>query len=142
MSKTKQLFNAKQFGLEGKALALVDLDKLLSLMVFLKHQASPEFYKILKTQHQFTIVPVVTELHGLKGGKAAIVDYDNALKAIQYIQENVDPTILSVLKTEYQFDFYPVLIQRKRTFHQIMYIIGCHVLKWSLAALVAVKLFL
>lgn len=140
MSKTKQLFNAKQFGLEGKALALVDLEKLLSLMLFLKHQASPEFYRKLKTKHQFAIVPVVTDLHGFRDGKAAIVDYNNALKAMQFIKENVEPTILEVLNTEYQFDFYPVLTERKRTFHQMMFIIGCHVLKWSLGVLIAVKL--
>ena len=139
---SQELFDAKQFGLDGKALAIVDLDKLLLAMTFVKQQAAPTLYAKLKAEYHFKVVPVESDLYGMAGKKTAVVDHERALRAIAFIKANIEPHLLEVLRAEYEFDLLPIQKEQKPGVSKAMYFIGCKVLKWSIVALVAVKILL
>lgn len=115
-------FNPRNFGLEGKNLALVELDLIAKALNFIFEHASDEMKTTLKCRYAFNVIPVWLDRPAFAGKRMAVIDEDKAQKAFKYIRENVEPSILKVLKTQYEFELMPFKVEYEQSTSVVMFV--------------------
>jgi len=102
-----QKFDARQFGLQNKRLALVDLEAISDALRCIFSIGSNTLLQGLKSKYAFHIIPVFVTEGKFTGRKMAVVDADKAELAFKYIRDNADPVLLQKLKDEHEFELVP-----------------------------------
>lgn len=106
-------FNPSQFGLQGRRLAIVELEKITGAMLCIFHHSGEEFISILKSRFGFSIIPVIVDSGEHAGSKMAVVDVECAERAFQYIRENAEPELLEALKAKHEFELKPLAMDKR-----------------------------
>lgn len=104
----KALLNASIFGLQGKRMALVEIDALCKALNFVFNHASGDMKSVLKAKHNFSVVPILSEESKYAGRRMAVVDADKVEQALAYIRRHADETMLKTLSEHYQFELVPL----------------------------------
>lgn len=101
-------FNPAQFGLQGKRLAVVELNTLLDALTCICSKGSETLVSTLKSRYQFSMIPVMMDEGQYQGVPLVVVDADGAEKAFQYVRENASPELLAELKENHEFELKPI----------------------------------
>lgn len=103
-----QKFNPAQFGLQGKRLAVVELNKLSDALSCIFSMGGEKLVSTLKSCYMFSMIPVMMDKGHYQGVPLVVVDADRAEKAFKYIRENASPELLAELKGKHEFDLEPI----------------------------------
>ncbi|MAA93728.1 MAG: hypothetical protein CML22_07315 [Rheinheimera sp.] len=105
-------FNPSQFGLEGRRLAIVELEKITGAMLCIFHHSGEELISIVKSRFGFSIIPVIVDSGEHAGMQMAVLDVECAERAFQYIRENAEPELLEALKAKHEFELMPLAMDK------------------------------
>lgn len=103
-----QKFNPAQFGLQGKRLAVVELNTLSDALSCIFSKGSEKLVSTLKSRYMFSMIPVMMDKGHYQGVPLVVVDADRAEKAFKYIREHASPELLAELKGKHEFELEPI----------------------------------
>lgn len=109
-----QKFNPAQFGLQGKRLAVVELNTLSDALSCIFSKGSEKLVSTLKSRYMFSMIPVMMDKGHYQGVPLVVVDADRAEKAFKYIREHASPELLAELKGNHEFELKPIVTRTSK----------------------------